>query len=389
MQATDWMALAFERFQSAVRTVRLTLPPGRHAEFWSRLLELAQLKRRGLVITVLIDDDLINEDAIRIALQTIPELDQCGHEISWVIAETLPYRLFIVDDAWALVVCGDPDDPNDGAFARLTDNADEATRLREAFDRRAGSGQWDVAPGSWLEWLDKAPHRPPTKSALAALHRHSYRLHRAVVRSLKQMPKRSCWLLKPRDSAYGIPEPPGGHQWLEWREHNLMALGWPLLVEPLGLPKMPSRRAFVSKFSSIYHHQQNTIRAYATIRHFVEDMRVGDRAVAVEGWTAHQNTPVRFHGWTHIEGAPEINRQASEWPLVRRADWRRYELDLPIEAVRAATGLESATYPLHKLETGAFRRLVALAEEVRRNKGDSQLLLDLALMNHTPAPFKE
>ncbi len=386
MQATDWMALAYERFQNAYRTVRLTLPPCRHRDFWTRLLELAKLKRRGLVITVLIDDDPVNDEAIRAALEILPELDQTGHEISWVIAETLPYRVFIVDDAWALVVCGDPDLPDSGAFTRLTDEVSEATRLREAFDLRASRGAWDIAPAAWQEWLDKAPHRPPMKSALAALHRHGDRLQRAVDRALKQMPTRSCWLLKPRDSAYGVAEPPGGHHWLQWRQHNILALGWPLLVEPLGLPKLPPRRSFSTKFKSLYRNRQGVRRAYATVRHFVEHMRPGDRAVAVEGWTAQQSVPVRFHGWTHVEGEPEVNEFVSEWPVVRKANWRRYELDLPVDAVRSATGLASATYPIHKLETGAFRHLVALAEEVRRNKGDCQLILDLALMNHTPAP---
>ena len=102
----------------------------------------------------------------------------------------------------------------------------------------------------------------------------------------------------------------------------------------------------------------------------------------MDGWTSSQTQPVRFHGWGRIEGEPELNPELKTgWPLSRKAEWQRYEVEIPVVAVREATGLTACTFPIHRLGGHAFRSLVDLAEEVLRNVGQNQLSLELALMD--------
>ncbi len=382
---SDWMALAFERFQSASRSLRLTLPPGRHEVFWPRFVDLLRMKNRGLTVTLLLDPDPSRPEALRAALEALPELEAGEHEVSWSAAKGLPFFLAVVDDLWSLVVAGDPDSGEGVGYVRLTDDIEETAPLRFAFDRRAAEGIWGLDPSAWLEWLRHAPGRRRTGIPLAALHRGRERLERAVRRDLRRLPRRSCWLIKVRDSAYGLPEPPGGHHWLDWVREERMALGWPKLTGEVNPQRPPDRERFAKHFARHYPGLHDAERAYAALRHFIAGMLDGDRVAAMEGWTAKQTSPVRFHGWTRVAGPAAVTADAA-WPLGRPARWHKYGLDLPVNAVRQATGLQSATHPLHRLHPAAYRGLVALAEEVRRAHGDTQLLLEIALVNENNAP---
>ena len=134
--AGDWMSLALERFQSATRTVRLTLPPGRHDRFWERLVELARMKQRGLTITLLLPVSPLHPDSLRPALKALKQLELSGHEVGWAANDSLPYSLLVVDDLWALIVAGDPDATDGSGYARLTEVAEEVRPVRDAFDPR-------------------------------------------------------------------------------------------------------------------------------------------------------------------------------------------------------------------------------------------------------------
>ncbi len=374
------MALAFARFQSASRSLRITLPPGQDDLFWSRLVELTEIRQRGLTIILLLDTDLTNPGRLLRALEALPELETNGHEVSWSAAPGLPYSLFVIDDLSALLVAGNPEEEEGSAYVRFTEETEEARALCEAFDRRAAEGFWGVDPAAWSLYIRQAAHKTTTRRAIAALKRNRVRLGKTVRRELKRLPRRSCWLIKSRDSAYGLPEPPGGNHWLEWVQRQRLAVGWPNLAESLNLQKLPSRKSFTRLFRKEYPGISDADRAHATLRHFITEMLPGDRVAAVEGWTSTQVVPVRFHGWTRITGHAKMDEFTGTWKLVREAAWYRYELDLPVTAVRDATGLISATHPIHRLNIESFRRLLALAEEARRSLGDSQMLLDLAVV---------
>ncbi len=389
MHPSDWMSQAFERFQSATRNVRLTLPPCRDSEFWIRMVELARIKQRGLTITVLIDSNPQKKNNVLQAVQSLNNLELNGHEVSWVAADTLPFSLFIVDDTWALLTVANPRNLDEVVYARLTEDLEETSNLRRLFDSQTSGGIWGIDPESWLDWLEHVPHKKVTRTALAAINRGQDKLAKAVKKSLKSLPKRSCWLVKPNESAYGISESESGkyggsskgNHWFSWVEQEVLSLGWPLICDSLNLPNMPSKTAFKREFKRHYPDQKSLDRAFATIRHFLKDVIKGDRVAAMEGWTSTQSIPVKFFGWARIEGDAVRNDFSGDWPVGRKSKWYRFEVDLPVQAVRAATKLKSATYPIHSLDTFAFRRLVALAEEIRHNQYDSQLLLDLALLN--------
>jgi len=386
---TDWMALFFERFQSASRDVRLTLPPAGNEEFWRRFVETARIKNSGLNITLLLDSNPKKINALKAAVSALPEIEKSGHEVSWAASYDLPFSFFVIDDLWSLVVLTDTEESSDISFVRLSESHEEAAALRSLFDRKAGSGLWEIDPESWLSWLEKAPHRKPTRQAFSAINRGEKRFRKAVNHAIKAMPKRRCWLIKTRDSAYGIPEPPGMNHWMEWIKQDFAALGWPAIAGKIKPPGMPSRSVFEQHFKKAYPDQKNHARAYATSSQFIEGMIIGDRIAAVEGWLPNQNIPVRFHGWARIISEPVFDEFKTGWSIIRKAQWQRYDIDISVEAVREATGLKSATYPIHRMNTGAFRRLISVADEIRRNRGEAQLLLDLAMSNNTPTPHKD
>ena len=379
--AGDWMALALERLQSATRSVRLTLPPHSHERFWQRFLELAQLKQSGLAITLLLPQSPEDAAAIAEVLKILPLLEQTQHEIRWSATQPLPYALFVVDDLSALLIAGNPDSTDGSGYWRFTEETEETRRLRDAFDRRAAQGTWGIDPVAWREWLEQVPHKKATRTALGALHRGERKLNGATARALRTLPKRGFWLIKPRDSAYGLAEPPGILHWGQWVHNSHLAIGWPELAEEFyGQGKLPKRAEFLKWMKQEHPGFRDRARAYATARAFLEDMRIGDRAAAVDGWTVKQASPVRFHGWGRILGKPVLERNGARWPLIRSARWQRFEVELPVEAVRVVTGLESCTYPIHHIDSLAFSRLLDLAVDVRRATADSQITLDLSFM---------
>ncbi|MFH0882292.1 MAG: hypothetical protein V2A56_04830 [bacterium] len=380
--AGDWMSLALERFQSATRTVRLTLPPGRHERFWERLVELAVMKRRGLTITLLLPISPAHPDSLRHALKALKEIELSGHEVGWAANDPLPFSLLVVDDLWALIVAGDPDAADGSGYARLTEMAEEVRPVRDAFDRRVARGIGGLDPVAWLEWLEQAPYRKTTRAALAALHRGNKRLGSAVRRELKKMPRRGFWLVKPHDSAYGMSEPPGAMHWGEWILQERVAMGFPALADLFAGSAFPTRQVFQKRLRAEYQGYRDMARAYATARHFILEMLPGDRVAAVDGWTSSQAQPVRFHGWGRIGGMVEIRSSSRKgWRVGRKTEWQRYEVEIPVVAVRESTGLQSCTFPIHRLDGHAFRSLADLAEEVLRSVGQSQLNLELTLMD--------
>ncbi|MCB2199633.1 hypothetical protein KQI63_09525 [bacterium] len=377
----DWMALVFERLQSASRSVRLTLPPTHHERFWARFLELAQVKQSGLAITLLLPQWPEPIEPITALLKILPDLELTSHELSWSAAKPLPYSLCVVDDLSALFVAGNPDAQDGTGYWRFTEDTDETRGLRDAFDRRAASGTWGLDPTSWMEWLEQVAHRKVTRTALGSLHRGERKLAGATARALKTLPKRGFWLIKPRDSAYGLAEPPGILHWGQWVHHSHLAIGWPELADAFyRRGKLPKRADFVKWMIEHYPGFRDRDRAYATARAFIEQMRTGDRIAAVDGWTAKQASPVRFHGWGRIHGEPELEQDGARWPLTRPAHWQRFEVELPVEAVRAVTQLDSCTYPIHRIDGPQFSRLTELADDVRRTTADSQITLDLSFM---------
>jgi len=376
------MSLALERFQSATRTVRLTLPPARHDRFWERLVELAVMKRRGLTITLLLPIRPADPESLRPALKALKEIERSGHEVGWAANDPLPFSLLVVDDLWALIVAGDPDAEDGSGYLRLTEAAEEVRPVRDAFDRRVARGIGGLDPAAWLEWLEQSPYRKQTRVALAALHRGDRRLGVVARRLLKKLPRRGFWLVKPHDSAYGMSEPPGTMHWGEWIRQERVSMGLPALADLLAGANFPTRSAFQKRLHAEYPGYRDASRAFATARHFVVDMLPGDRVAAVDGWTSAQALPVRFHGWGRIEGGVEIrDGNKKVWRVGRKTDWQRYEVDIPIVAVREATGLQSCTFPIHRLGGHAFRSLADLAEEVLRSVGQSQLNLELTLMD--------
>ncbi|MBD3167682.1 hypothetical protein GF324_13865 [bacterium] len=385
--AVDYLPPARERFQSAVRTVRLTMPPGDGSEFWPGILEAARYKQSGLAITLLIDPDLKQPEALENTLQALAELDKLGHEVSWSASEPFPYFLLIVDELSVLLCVGDTDSNGNGRYVHHFENSEQAASLRKAFDQRVAEGRWGIDPEVWLTWVRSAPRMKTVRRVLVALRKNEKRLQLTTRRALRKMPTRACWLLKPRDSAFGVPEPPGQHRWGEMAATEHALIGWPELAGLIVGGTMPKREDFRRSFLLQHPDARDVNRAYATLRHFVEEMLDGDRVATIEGWTVKQTSPVRFHGWSRIIGGVEILRDHPGWRLGKRTRWQRYELDLPVDAVREATGLQSSTHPIHRIHDGAFRRLLALAEEVRRARGDSQLMLDFTLVNSTPVPL--
>ncbi len=381
MKPGDWLSLAYERFQSATRSIRLTLPPGQDREFWDRILELSRIKQKKPAITLLLDPDLKHADALQIALSALPFLEQDGYEISWSAIGGFPFHLMIVDDFWAAVMVKDPDDPTRRNFLVFVAEGNQAVSLREKYDRFVSAGHWDIDPQTWLEWLDNLHGRSPARRTLGTMRRSEERLSRIVRKALHKMPSRSCWLVKPRDSAYGLPEPPGRHHWNEWKEENYFDLGWTALTLLLPTQGMPSRGEFKKWIQETYSKVQDFDRTYAVCRHFISDMIRGDRVAAVDGWTSRQTATVRFHGWTQVELPVQKKRKGNRWLLIRPAQWHCYEIDLPVALLREATGLQSATHPIHQIDKGAFRNLLALAEEIKRNWGEKQLLMELSPSN--------
>jgi len=375
------MALALERFQSASRTVRLTLPPGRHEKFWDRMVELAVQKQRGLAITVLLPSSPLNATPMFPALRALSELEKSGHEVGWSVNDGLPYSLLVIDDLWALIVTGDPDNDDKSGYVRLTDDIDEVRPLRDAFDRRVARGVGGLDPLALSKWIEQAPYRKRTRTAIAAIHRGERKLSASIRSELKKIPRRGFWIVKPHDSAYGMSEPPGQMHWANWIRSESVAVGFPLVASLFSEGAFPQKNLFVRKLREYYPIYRDATRAYATFRHFIRDMRPGDRVASMDGWTSSQTQPVRFHGWGRVEGESELNDELKAgWPLSRKCDWQRYEVEIPIVAVREATGLISCTFPIHRLDGHAFRSLVDLAEEVLRSVGQNQLSLELALM---------
>ena len=186
-----------------------------------------------------------------------------------------------------------------------------------------------------------------------------------------------------RRGRQGHPGAPDALHFGDWVRERLVALGYPAIAGHLAEKGLPKREVFRKWLADAYPTLRDLDRAYATSRAFVDRMHRGDRLVAIEGWTARQEQRVLFHGWARVEGSVELaGRSGHSWPLIRPAFWVHLEVLLRVDAVREATGLDSSTYPIHRIDGMAFRRLVELAEETWRSEGRSQLALELKLPNN-------
>jgi hypothetical protein len=374
----DWMALAFERFQNATRSVRLTLPPGRDEQFWNRLVELAKLKDRRLSFSILLPSNPLESEKLAPALNSINELDKMGHELVWSANGSLPFSLFIVDDAWALVVVGDPDSKDESFYSRLTDDSEETRQLRKTFDNRFNKGSWGVNPESWMDWLENLNRNKATRNAISAFSRGDKNLNKISKKVFKQFPKRNYWIIKPHDSAYGIEEPPGISHWAEWLKNRTVSMGWGELTRSFHQDNtLPEKEEFKQLVRKHYPWLRQFDRAYSTARHFVESFDPGDRIISMDGWTSRQDSPVRFHGWGRVDGSIEQDRSIKGWTLARDASWYRYEIELPISVVKEVSGLNSCTYPIHSISGQKFKDMIEIAGEFLLADGQSQMSLEL------------
>lgn len=379
--ADKWMSQALERLQSASRTIRLTLPPNEHELFWERFISIARVKTRGLSIILQLPKFSQEVEPVVTALKALKEIETTGHEVSWVAVDPLPFNLFIMDDQWALIICGDPDSQDNSCYVRLTENNDESKQLRDAFDLRSNQGTWGIDLDEWEEWLGKVGHAKDTAKAIGSIKRGDKKLQRIVYRKLKHISKRNFWIVKPRYSAYGQFSMESSTLWFEWLKKGCISIGWPDLAKEFLKEKIFSDKE-LAKSALEKLDIKNQDRVLSVGRCFVNEMKQHDRFIVMDGWSSRQETPVRFYGWGRLEDGVLIDEtEDTSWPLIRPARIQRYEIDLPINAVRAVTGLNSATYPIHNIKGYLFRNMVDLSEEVIRSVGQSQMELELTLMD--------
>lgn len=149
------MSLAFERFQSATRSVQLTLPPNQDALFWQRIVELSAIKQFGLSITILLDTSPDRLSSVETALRALPQLDLNGHEVSWSAVNGFPFSLFIIDNSWVMTVVGNPDAEGDNGLVWYSGEKEQSSHLCRLFDEKTEGGIWGIDPYSWLEAIHR------------------------------------------------------------------------------------------------------------------------------------------------------------------------------------------------------------------------------------------
>lgn len=130
-------------------------------------------------------------------------------------------------------------------------------------------------------------------------------------------------------------------------------------------------------YQRLYPASKGNKRTFSVLRTFSSKFYTGDRVAALDGWNARQIKPVKFYGWTLLPGKPGHSEENPGLTTLRKVEWRAYEIDIPVDQVRKATGLQSSTYPIHKVHIGAFRRLLEIAMEIRREQSLQQLSLAL------------
>lgn len=379
MVSGDWLAQAMQVVERARRDVRLTLPPGQHELFWSRLLERAELIPHRLTFHALLPATPLAGREVTRALAALFELESGRHTVSLAAADApFPWFLLISDRETALGAVGDAYDGDDAYFVQVIDESARVQDLAASFDRRFAAGIAEPDISAWRQWLGEFPRSKAARSAVSMLERGRKKLDRVARRTIRTLPKRGFWIVKPSPAAWGLSEHEG-EPFARWLKRGTIHLGWPKLADLFhGEFRRLPLRAFRERALKHYPEIEDSVRVRAVARAFFDTLHERDRVIAMDGWTAKQEAPVLVHGWGGVQGPVEL-REDAPWPICRAVRWRTAGVELPIKLVREATGKLSATYPLHRLTPEAFRDLVDAVENRRRRGASPQLSLTLDL----------
>ncbi len=372
----DWLAQSMERVQASQREVRMTLPPGQHALFWNMLLERARLIQDRLTFHMLLPADPVENEGLSLALDALLELEQTRHVVSLSAGRPFPFFLLLTDRDAALAVVGDAFNGDDAPIVQSTDDIKRVTDFADSFDRRFDEGIREPDLAAWRTWLNEFPRRKDARSALSMLQRGRAKLERATRRSLKSLPKRRFWLIKPSPAAWGMEER-DGLAFEFWLQHMSLHLGWPKLAASFSKSKTIDLATVKKALAKTYSGVEDAARVRATADQFLHVMHERDRIIAMDGWTPAQETPVHVYAWGKIAG--EATQTEAAWPIARPVQWRELDLKIPVRVVRECTRLRSATYPLHRLPADAYRDLVTAAESRASKVSAPQLSLTLDL----------
>jgi len=372
----DWLTLAMDRMQAAQREVRLTIPPGQHSVFWNTLLERARLIPDRLSFHVLLPATVEADEDLSTAINALIDLETTRHVVSVSVGRVFPFFLLITDRDGVMTTVGDAFNGDDATIVQTTDDPQYVSELADSFDRRFADGTNEPDLFALNEWLRAFPHKKDARSALSMLHRGQAKLDRAIQRSLKTLPRRQFWLIKPGPGAWGMQDD-DGLSFDFWLKFASMHLGWPLLTRTFlkrSTLKLDDVKAALKKAYSEVHDAD---RVRATAHGFLHSMHERDRVIAMDGWTSKQDSPVRVYAWGKIAGSADQTKAA--WPIARPVQWRELNLRIPVRIVRDCTGLQSATHPLHRLPADAFRTLVEATEARAAKVSAPQLSLTLDL----------
>jgi hypothetical protein len=372
----DWLTLAMDRMQAAQREVRLTLPPGQHCVFWNTLLERARLIPDRLSFHVLLPATVEADEDLSTALNALIELESTRHVVSVSVGRVFPFFLLVTDRDGVMTTVGDAFNGDDATIVQTTDDSQYVAELVDSFDRRFADGINEPDLFALVEWLKSFPHKKDARSALSMMHRGQAKLDRSIQRSLKNLPRRQFWLIKPSPGAWGM-EDDDGLSFDFWLKFASMHLGWPALASTFkkrGTVKLEEVKSALQKAYSEVHDAE---RVRATAQSFLHSMRERDRIIAMDGWTSKQDSVVNVFAWGKIAGAADKTKAA--WPIARPVQWRELNLKIPVRIVRDCTGLQSATHPIHRLPADAFRSLVEATEARASKVSAPQLSLTLDL----------
>ncbi|GBE30701.1 MAG TPA: hypothetical protein ENH10_01225 [Bacteroidetes bacterium] len=372
----DWLALAMERVQAAKREVRLTLPPGQHSVFWTTLLERARLIPNRLTFHILLPENPSDNDGLGPALDALPDLDLTRHVVSLSAGKPFPFFVLLTDRDAAMVTVGDAYNGDDITIVQTTDDVQYVADFVDSFDRRFADGVSEPDLFAWRDWLQVFPKRKEARSALSMLERGRKKLERTTRKTLGTLPRRRFWIIKPGAAAWGMEEK-DGLPFEFWLKHFSMHLGWPGMAEFFhnnpNLPHGKLRAALKRGRINI----TDITRMRATAHSFLNTMHERDRVIAMDGWTSKQKMRVQIYAWGKVSGNADLVK--AQWPLARPMQWRELDLRIPVRIVRECTGLKSATFPIHQVQSDAFRALMAATESRAANASAPQLSLTLDL----------
>jgi hypothetical protein len=372
----DWLALSMDRMQAAQREVRLTLPPGQDVVFWTTLLERARLIPERLSFHVLLPASIGESEKIAVALDALIDLETTRHVVSISMGSTFPFFLLLTDRDGALTAVGDAFNGDDAYVVQTTDDAQYIASLADSFDRRFEEGLNEPDMFSVKNWLVEFPRLKDARSALSMLQRGRSKLDRAISRTLKAVPRRQFWIIKPNPAAWGMMDD-DGQPFDYWLKYASMHLGWPHLATDFSRKKPATVETISRALKKSYPQVSDAIRVRATADSFIQSMHERDRVIAMDGWTSKQESPVHVYAWGKIAGPADQTKAA--WPIARPVQWRELNLKVPVRIVRDCCDLRSATHPLHKLPADSFRALVEATESRAAKVSAPQLSLTLDL----------